>query len=177
MYTSNIHACPYLICSTVCVTGGEDKYNNLASQIVPVIGDAKVIIYTDFIRDVAPLAISLRQHGLESCGYHGEKMTANDKQKVIDNWRGGHVRVMVCTSAFGMGIDQSDVDKVVRVGCPPSVKQLVQEFGRAGRDGRQCTGTVFFHESDLQNAAFLCKSEQSTERQSEILQEFQSSWK
>ncbi len=104
-------------------------------------------------------------------------MTANDKQKVIDNWRGGHIRVMVCTSAFGMGIDQSDVDKVLRVGCPPSLEQLVQEFGRAGRDGRQCTGTVFFHESDLQKAAFWCKSEQSIERQSDILKEFQNSWR
>ena len=55
--------------------------------------------------------------------------------------------------------------------------KLVQEFGRAGRDGCQCTGTVFFHERDLQNAAFWCKSKQSTERQSDILQEFQSSWK
>ena len=175
MYIPDLHN--YVLYCTVCVTGGEDKYSNLASQIVPVIGDAKVIIYTNFIRDVAPLAISLHQHGLESCGYHGEKMTANDKQKVIDNWRGGHIRAMVCTFAFGMGIDQSDVDKVVQVGCPPSLEQLVQEFGRAGRDGCQCTGTVFFHESDLQNAAFLCKSEQSTERQSEILQEFQSRWK
>lgn len=104
-------------------------------------------------------------------------MTANDKQKVIVNWRAGDIRVMVCTSAFGMGIDQSDVDKVVRVGCSPSLEQLVQEFGRAGRDGRQCTGTVFFHESDLQNAAFWYKSEHSHERQSEILRDFQSSWR
>ncbi len=38
--------------TTVCDTGGEDKYSNLASQMVSVIGDTKVIIYTDFIRDV-----------------------------------------------------------------------------------------------------------------------------
>ena len=35
----------------------------------------------------------------------------------------------------------SDVDLVVRVGCPPSVEQMVQELGRAGRDGRHCEGT------------------------------------
>ncbi len=60
-------------------TGGKDKYSNLASHMIPVIGESKVIVYTDFVRDVAPLAISIREHGLESCGYHGEKMTANDK--------------------------------------------------------------------------------------------------
>ena len=41
----------------------------------------------NFIRDVALLAISLRQHGLETCGYHGDKMTANDKQKALENWK------------------------------------------------------------------------------------------
>ena len=68
-------------------------------------------------------------------------------------------KVMVCTSAFGIGIDQSDVDKVIRVGVPPSIEQLVQEFGRTGRDGRACEGIIFFHDSDhdLQHAAFWCK--------------------
>ena len=51
-------------------------------------------------------------------------------------------QVMVCTAAFGMGVDVPNVDMVVRIGCPPSVEELVQEFGRAGRDGRQAKGEV-----------------------------------
>lgn len=47
---------------------------------------------------------------------------------------------MVCTTAFGMGVDVPNVDLVVRIGCPPSLEELVQEFGRAGRDGRQAKG-------------------------------------
>lgn len=128
------------------------------------------------MKDVAPLAISLRQHGLESCGYHGEKMSTHDKQVTLENWQTGQVHVMVCTSAFGMGIDQPDVDMVIRIGVPPSLEQLLQEFGRAGRDGRLCKGIVLYHESDLQHAAFWCK-EETTERQLEILQDFQSSWR
>ncbi len=84
---------------------------------------------------------------------------------------------MVCTSAFAMGIDQGDVEKVVRVGCPPSIEQMVQEFGRAGRDGRQCEGTIFYHENDLQHAAFWYKAESDAEKKSEILQEYQNSWR
>lgn len=158
-------------------TGGINKYTNLASQLLPMVKECKAIIYVDFIRDVAPLAINLRQSGLESCAYHGEKMTSNDKHKTLENWRSGHIQVMVCTSAFGMGVDQRDVDKVIRVGCPPSLEQMVQEFGRAGRDGRPCEGVIFFHESDLQHAAFWCKSESSHEQQVKILKEFQSSWR
>ncbi len=45
---------------------------------------------------------------------------------------------MVCTAAFGMGVDVPDIEEVVRLGCPPppTLEELVQEFGRAGRDGR-----------------------------------------
>ena len=44
------------------------------------------------------------------------------------------MQVVVSTKAFGMGIDQPDVELVVRIGCPPSLEDWVQEFGRAGRD-------------------------------------------
>ena len=47
---------------------------------------------------------------------------------------------MVCTSAFGMGVDVPNVDLVIRIGCPPTLEELVQAFGRAGRDGRQAKG-------------------------------------
>ena len=68
-------------------------------------------------------------------------MSANDKLESIDNWRNGTVKIMVCTTAFGMGIDQPDVEIVIRIGCPPTLESMVQEFGRAGKDGRQAQGT------------------------------------
>ena len=103
-------------------------------------------------------------------------MSTHDKQVTLENWQTGQIRVMVCTSAFGMGIDQPNVDIVIRVNVPPSLEQLLQEFGCAGRDGHLCKGVVLYHESDLQHAAFWCKDETS-ERQLEILQDFQSCWK
>ena len=50
---------------------------------------------------------------------------------------------MVCTKAFGVGINQPDVETVVRVGCPQSLEDFVQKFGRAGRDGRPAGGKKF----------------------------------
>ena len=54
---------------------------------------------------------------------------------------------MVCTTAFGMGVDVPNVDVVLRIGCPPSLEELIQEFGRAGRDGRQAKGKLNADES------------------------------
>ncbi len=45
--------------------------------------------------------------------------------------------MVVSTSAFGLGIDDHDISVTVRVGCPSALEEMVQMFGRGGRDGRQ----------------------------------------
>ena len=65
----------------------------------------KAIVYVDFVHDVSPLAIALRQKGVSSCSYHGQKMSAHDKTKTLENWQKGEIQVMVCTTAFGMGVN------------------------------------------------------------------------
>lgn len=122
----------------------DDRYTQIAKQIMPVIPskEQRALIYVDFVKDAAPLAICLRQAGYNTCSYHGQKMSANDKLESIDSWRTGTVKIMVCTTAFGMGIDQPDVEIVIRIGCPPTLESMVQEFGRAGRDGRPAQGML-----------------------------------
>ena len=63
----------------------------------------------DLAKDVDPLAIALRQAGLQSCTYKGQKICPHDKTHVIENWHKGEIKVMVCTSAFGMEINQPDM--------------------------------------------------------------------
>ena len=100
-------------------------------------------------------------------------MSGHNKSQSMESWRNNTVKIMVCTTAFGMGIDQPDVEVVMRVGCPPTLESMVQEFGRAGRDGRPAkgklmhqsllasllkTGILFYHENNLQHASFWSKS-------------------
>lgn len=103
--------------------------------------DQRAIIYVDFVKDAAPLAICFCQAGYKAGSYHGQKLSSHDKILSIDSWRNGSIKVMVSTTAFGMGIDQADVETVVRIGCPPTIESMIQEFGRAGRDGRQAKGS------------------------------------
>ena len=67
-------------------------------------------------------------------------MSGHNKTKVTENWYNGDNKVMVCTSAFGMGGDQPGIDIVIHIGVPPTIECMVQEFGRAGRDGLQAEG-------------------------------------
>ena len=116
---------------------GKNRHARLAIVVQQYVGQTKAMIYLDFIDDVNGLTIALREKGVQSAAYHGDKMSTHDKAKVIDNWKDGTIQVVVCTKAFGMGIN---VEMVVRVGCPQSIEDMIQEFGRAGRDGRPARG-------------------------------------
>ena len=111
-----------------------------------LVGRKRAIVYLNFVRDVAPIAIALREKGVRSCSYHGKNMSSHDKVKAMDHWRpnDSSIQIMVCTSAFGMGVDVANIDLVIKIGCPSSVEELVQMFGRAGRDGRRAEGRLNF---------------------------------
>ena len=102
--------------------------------------DQRAKIYVDFVKDAALLSISLYQAGCSTCSYHGQKLSSHNKLQSIEGWRNGSIKFMVCTTAFGMGIDQPDIEVVIRIDCPPTLESVIQEFGRAGRDGRPAKG-------------------------------------
>lgn len=56
-----------------------------------------------------------------------------------------HLRVIVATTAFGMGIDCNDIRQIFHWGPPHTIEEYVQEIGRGGRDTRQCYATLAYH--------------------------------
>ena len=63
-------------------------------------------------------------------------------------FKSGKIRVMVATSAFGLGIDVPNVRLVIHAGLPFSMDEYVQECGRAGRDGKKARCVLFFSDKD-----------------------------
>ena len=65
-------------------------------------------------------------------------MTTPKKEEVMASFsvRDGILRVIIATTAFGMGVDIPDVQKVIHWGLPATHEEYVQEAGRCGRDGR-----------------------------------------
>ena len=86
--------------------------------------------------------------------YHSG-MTA-EKNDVLGKFLSGKKRIIVATSAFGMGIDKADVRLVLHVELPLSPVEWYQQIGRAGRDGRDAHVVLFYQEDDIkQNRAIL----------------------
>ena len=79
--------------------------------------------------------------------YHAGLSTTERAQKQ-QAWKEGKTRVIVCTNAFGMGIDKPDVRLVIHYDMPDSIEAYFQEAGRAGRDGEQAWCVLLYAPKD-----------------------------
>ena len=76
--------------------------------------------------------------------YHAG-LDADTRAQRLKAWASGNLRIIVCTSAFGMSIDKHVCDGCTMHPYPPTWNPYVQEAGRAGRDGRKANACTRFH--------------------------------
>ena len=109
----------------------ENKYATLRRLITEK--NRPTIVYVSRTKRTVTLAAKLTADGFLARAFHGRMSPAekNDNQRAfIDN----EIRVIVATSAFGMGVDKQDVGLVVHYDISDSLENYIQEAGRAGRD-------------------------------------------
>lgn len=80
------------------------------------------------------LATALRQAGLAAAHYHAG-LSREERIEALERFRSGRTTILAATTAFGMGVDIPDIRRVIHDSLPDSVTDLVQQSGRAGRDG------------------------------------------
>lgn len=124
----------------------EDKSGQILDICRGVPGSG--IIYLRHRRKCEEVAAFLQANGISASFYHAGLGAENRNQRQAD-WKSGQIRVMVCTNAFGMGIDKPDVRFVVHMSLPDSPEAYFQEAGRAGRDGRRSYAVLLWNESDV----------------------------
>ena len=125
----------------------EEKYQKLRALLSEY--DCPTIVYVARTRRTKELSARLTRDGYQSVPYNG-KMDKDEKVANQDEFMSGRVRIIVATSAFGMGVDKSDVGLVVHYNISDSLENYVQEAGRAGRDPRlNARCYVLYSDSDL----------------------------
>lgn len=127
----------------------EDKYSQILNVCNGVPGTG--IVYARNRRKCEELSEFLRAQGVSASFYHaGLGGQARAERQAA--WKSGAVRVMVCTNAFGMGIDKPDVRFVVHYDLPESPEAYFQEAGRAGRDGKRSFAVQLWNSVDVRRA-------------------------
>lgn len=113
------------------------------------------IIYVRNRKRAQEVAAWLIEQGMAADFYHAGLTTheRTQKQKAWKNYNGKEgIRIMVCTNAFGMGIDKPDVRLVIHHDLPDTLEAYYQEAGRAGRDGKTAFAVLLYNPTDKTKA-------------------------
>jgi ATP-dependent DNA helicase RecQ len=131
------------------IQGNEDadKYDKLRNILEQK--PCPAIVYVSRTKRTEKIAQRLRDDGFTALPYHG-KMDKEAKKKNQEAFMKGETNIMVATTAFGMGVDKSNVEAVIHYDISDSLENYIQEAGRAGRDESiQANCYILFNEQDL----------------------------
>ncbi len=124
----------------------DSKINKLLEILNNVPGTS--IVYCSSRKHTKEISQLLQLNNVDASHYHAglPQEERNQKQQA---WINGTTRVMVCTNAFGMGIDKPDVRSVVHIDVPDCLENYYQEAGRAGRDGKRSYAVLLYHAQEI----------------------------
>ena len=124
---------------------GANKIRKITEILTKVPGSS--IVYCKTRQATRDISEWLLRQGIPAAAYHAG-IPHEERAQRQEDWLKDRLRVIVGTSAFGMGIDKSGVRTVIHADVPASVEEYYQESGRAGRDGQKAYAVLLADEGE-----------------------------
>ncbi len=128
------------------VMNAEDKIKQLFRITTKY--DGSGVIYVRNRKKTKEYALLLKKYNISADYYHAG-LSAEERSYKQLAWQKDKIRIMVCTNAFGMGIDKPDVRFVIHLDLPDSPEAYFQEAGRGGRDGKRAFAFLLYNGVDV----------------------------
>ncbi len=122
------------------------KFNRVVNICKKINGSG--IIYVRNRKTAVEVSNELQKIGHNANYYHAG-LPPNDRANIQQAWQLNKIRILVCTNAFGMGINKPDVRFVIHIDLPNTLESYFQEAGRAGRDEQNASAIILYNQDDV----------------------------
>ena len=127
------------------------RYAKVSKAIQKYSSKGKIVIYCTRVCDVE----DMRDFLIEDCNISASEIALchsrlSDRAEQEERFRSGEAHIMIATSAFGMGVNISDIRLIIVSQLPFSVASFYQMAGRAGRDGKRAKALLLWNDADFQ---------------------------
>lgn len=109
------------------------------------------LIYTRTRKEAEDLFHFLSKRNIDNIDFFHAGLPTAEKNKKQRKWQYSNVDTLICTNAFGMGIDKENVQFVIHLSPSQSIENYYQEIGRAGRNGAEAHTFLLWNTAELKS--------------------------